>query len=101
MHGVTPRLHRPHRGARARPGRSLDAADAPGARAALDVELALVLDAEPEIVLGLPAGVERAREGCLPAVQVAGEHEALGPDLAQRHVVAGRVLEAPGRRQLR
>src|SRR5439155_589034 len=78
----------------------LDAADAAGASAALDEDLALLLDPEPEVVFGLAAGHERPGERRLPAVEVASDREPLGPDLAPGQVVGGRVLDAPARAEL-
>src|SRR5438552_18763958 len=60
----------------------LNAAQTADARPALDVELLLVLDREPEVVLGLAADHEDAREARLPAVEIAHHPETLGQELA-------------------
>src|SRR4029077_16414531 len=68
--------------------------------AALCVDLALLLHTEAEVVLGLAADGEDAREARHPAVQVARDSPALGEHLAVREVDRGRVVQSPGRAQL-
>src|SRR5438132_2946324 len=78
----------------------LNPSEASGARAALGVELALLLDPDSEVVLGLAADREDAREGRHPAVQVPRDAEALGEHLAVGEIDGRRIVEPPGRTQL-
>src|SRR5437762_6028459 len=73
----------------------LNSAQAPGAGAPFEVELALILDGQPEVVLGLPPRRERAAERGRPAVEVACHGELLDSEQVVRHVVGCRVVEAP------
>src|SRR5439155_10718987 len=76
-----------------------DAAVAADPRPALQVELLLVLDLEPEVVLGLGSRVEGAREAGEPAVEVAAQPEALCQHLLARRVEGRRVVDPPRARE--
>src|SRR5262249_28061176 len=78
----------------------LDSTEASGARAALDVQLLQVLDADPKVVLGLAALDERAREAGGPAVEIASQPVTLSADVTGHEIELRGILERPSGTEL-